>query len=254
MADRIRRFCSFRLQAEVSRLSPARRYRDGMARVNWQACRTFGSRSESADAARILGRRHPHADARHRRQHRGLHGAQRCPACAAALCAAATDVVVLNEQTPRVTDALGDTLQLRRLAERAKSFSAMAAFRPTNMTLTGSGEPERVPAKMMSANLLPLLGVAIDAGPRLRRGRRPAGRRRRRHPERGLRRSADSPASEPVGQHAAARQPPLHRRRRAARRLRAVPAGRRLRARSVRGRRRCRTTAAGIRASSRSRG
>ena len=40
----------------------------------------------------------------------------------------------------------------------------MGAFRPVSMTITGNGEPERVPAKMISANLLPLLGVSIDQG------------------------------------------------------------------------------------------
>jgi putative ABC transport system permease protein len=40
----------------------------------------------------------------------------------------------------------------------------MAAFRATNMTLTGAGDPERVPVKMISATLLPLLGVPIERG------------------------------------------------------------------------------------------
>src|SRR6185503_10151299 len=48
--------------------------------------------------------------------------------------------------------------------DRAKSFSAMAAFRPTNMTVLGVGDPERVPVKMITASLLPLLGVAIEHG------------------------------------------------------------------------------------------
>ena len=32
------------------------------------------------------------------------------------------------------------------------------------MTITGAGDPERVPAKMITATLLPLLGVAIEQG------------------------------------------------------------------------------------------
>ena len=43
--------------------------------------------------------------------------------------------------------------------QRAKSFTGIAAFRPTNMTLAGAGDPERIPIKMITATLLPLLGV-----------------------------------------------------------------------------------------------
>jgi hypothetical protein len=47
---------------------------------------------------------------------------------------------------------------------RAKSFTGMAAFRSLQMTLTSAGEPERVPAKMITASLLPLLGVTLQHG------------------------------------------------------------------------------------------
>ena len=40
-----------------------------------------------------------------------------------------------------------------------RSFSALAAYRPNDFNLTGSGEPERVPAEMVSASFFPLLGV-----------------------------------------------------------------------------------------------
>ncbi len=40
-----------------------------------------------------------------------------------------------------------------------RSFSAMAAYRPDSLTLTGMGEPERVPVEMISAGFFPLLGV-----------------------------------------------------------------------------------------------
>jgi putative ABC transport system permease protein len=40
----------------------------------------------------------------------------------------------------------------------------MAAFRSTNMTLSAAGDPERVAVKMISASLLPLLGVATGEG------------------------------------------------------------------------------------------
>jgi putative ABC transport system permease protein len=39
------------------------------------------------------------------------------------------------------------------------SFSAMAAFRPDSLNLTGMGEPERVPVEMISAGFFPLLGI-----------------------------------------------------------------------------------------------
>jgi putative ABC transport system permease protein len=40
-----------------------------------------------------------------------------------------------------------------------RSFSALAAYRPDDFTLTGRGEPERVAAEMVSANFFPLLRV-----------------------------------------------------------------------------------------------
>jgi hypothetical protein len=40
-----------------------------------------------------------------------------------------------------------------------RSFSALAAFRADDFNLTGMGEPERVPAEMISASFFPLLGV-----------------------------------------------------------------------------------------------
>lgn len=48
--------------------------------------------------------------------------------------------------------------------DRAKSFSAMSATRITTLTLTGSGEPERLPAQMTSASMFPLLGVSARLG------------------------------------------------------------------------------------------
>ena len=74
------------------------------------------------------------------------------------------DVVVLNEQTPQFPTLSTTIDNYEDWRERAKSFSAMAAFRPTNMTLTGIGDPERVATKMMAASLLPLLGVSIEHG------------------------------------------------------------------------------------------
>src|SRR4029079_7910860 len=71
------------------------------------------------------------------------------------------NVVVLNEQSPQFPTLSVTIYNYEAWRERAKSFSAMAAFRPTNMTATGIGDPERVATKMITASLLPLLGVSI---------------------------------------------------------------------------------------------
>ena len=48
--------------------------------------------------------------------------------------------------------------------DRAKSFSAMSATRITTLTLTGAGDPERLPAQMIAASMFPLLGVSAGRG------------------------------------------------------------------------------------------
>jgi putative ABC transport system permease protein len=73
-------------------------------------------------------------------------------------------ILILNETSPQLPNASVTRYNYDDWRARAQSFSAMGAFRPTSMTITGSGDPERVPAKMISANLLPLLGVAIEQG------------------------------------------------------------------------------------------
>ncbi len=45
-----------------------------------------------------------------------------------------------------------------------RSFSDLAAYRAYDFNLTGMGEPERVPAEMVSASFLPLLGVKTVIG------------------------------------------------------------------------------------------
>jgi predicted permease len=44
------------------------------------------------------------------------------------------------------------------------TFSAMAAFRPDSFNLIGMGQPERLPADMVSATFFPLLGIKPIAG------------------------------------------------------------------------------------------
>jgi putative ABC transport system permease protein len=74
------------------------------------------------------------------------------------------NVVLLNEQTPELPSISVTRYNYEAWRDRAKSFSAMAAFRSTSMTLIGLGEPERLPVKMLSARLLPLLGVSTGQG------------------------------------------------------------------------------------------
>ena len=74
------------------------------------------------------------------------------------------DVVILQEQTPQFPSVSVTRYNYDAWRERAHSFAGMAAFRPLNVTVTGAGDPERVPAKMIAAGLLPLLGVSIERG------------------------------------------------------------------------------------------
>ena len=74
------------------------------------------------------------------------------------------EVVVLTERTPQFPSVSVTRHNYEDWRARATSFSAMGAFRSTTMTLTGAGEPERVPVKMITATLLPLLGVTVDQG------------------------------------------------------------------------------------------
>jgi putative ABC transport system permease protein len=73
-------------------------------------------------------------------------------------------IVILNESTPQFPQGSVTRYNYDDWRARAKSFSGMGAFRPLNVTVTGAGDPERVPAKMITANLLPLLGVHIQHG------------------------------------------------------------------------------------------
>jgi putative ABC transport system permease protein len=73
-------------------------------------------------------------------------------------------VVILNEQTPQFPSLSVTRFNYDDWRTRARSFADMSAMRATNLTLTGSGDPERVPVKMIGAGLLPLLGVAPDRG------------------------------------------------------------------------------------------
>ena len=73
-------------------------------------------------------------------------------------------IVILSERTPQFPQVSVTRYNYDDWRARAKSFSGIAAFRPLNMTVTGNGDPERVPAKMITATLLPLLRIPLQHG------------------------------------------------------------------------------------------
>ena len=73
-------------------------------------------------------------------------------------------IVILAERTPQFPQVSVTRYNYDDWRTRAKSFAGMGAFRPLNMTVTGTGDPERVPVKMITATLLPLLGIPLEHG------------------------------------------------------------------------------------------
>jgi putative ABC transport system permease protein len=73
-------------------------------------------------------------------------------------------VVVLNERTPEFPSASVTRHNYDDWRRRAASFAGMGALQSTVMTLSGAGDPERVPVKRITASMLPMLGVAVRKG------------------------------------------------------------------------------------------
>src|SRR4029450_13035412 len=74
-------------------------------------------------------------------------------------------VVVLNEVSPQFPNPISVSWQnYVDWRDRSRSFEAVGAIRPMQVTLTGSGDAERMPARMITASLLPLLGVNPSLG------------------------------------------------------------------------------------------
>ena len=71
---------------------------------------------------------------------------------------------LITEQLPSIPVVGPSYENFQDFRDRAKSFSAMSATRITTLTLTGTGEPERLPAQMTSASMFPLLGVSARLG------------------------------------------------------------------------------------------
>src|SRR3954464_1436380 len=64
-------------------------------------------------------------------------------------------------QLPTITTSWPNYVDWR---DQSRSFESIAATRPLTMTLTGEGEPDRIPARMATASLLPTLGVSPAVG------------------------------------------------------------------------------------------
>ena len=74
-------------------------------------------------------------------------------------------VVVLNETASQYPNPISVSWQnYLDWRDRSTTFEAVAAFRSLQMTLTGMGEAERLPARMVTSTLLPMLGVELPLG------------------------------------------------------------------------------------------
>jgi putative ABC transport system permease protein len=74
-------------------------------------------------------------------------------------------VVVVNETSPQFPNPISVSWQnYVDWRDRSTTFQTIAAFRSLQMTLTGMGEAERIPARMVTSTLLPMLGVELPLG------------------------------------------------------------------------------------------
>ncbi|HOC17571.1 MAG TPA: ABC transporter permease, partial [Vicinamibacterales bacterium] len=73
-------------------------------------------------------------------------------------------LVSLTESSPNLKTLSVSWQNYVDWRHQSRSFESVAAYRPINVTITGEGEPERVPAKMVSAAMLPMLGVKPSLG------------------------------------------------------------------------------------------
>ncbi len=68
-------------------------------------------------------------------------------------------VVSITERTPQFPTLSLSPLNYADVCAGVRSFEACGAFRNTTANLSGGDEPQRVLAKMISANVLPMLGI-----------------------------------------------------------------------------------------------
>ena len=74
------------------------------------------------------------------------------------------DIVALTERAAKFGNLSASWQNYADWRDQNDVFTALAAYRPLNVTLTGGDQPERVPAKMLTATMLPLLGVQPALG------------------------------------------------------------------------------------------
>src|SRR6185312_8113044 len=73
-------------------------------------------------------------------------------------------LVLLSEHTARFPLLSASYQNFADWRNQAQSFTAMGAVRNLGVTLTGSDDPERLTAQMLTANIFGLLGVQAARG------------------------------------------------------------------------------------------
>jgi putative ABC transport system permease protein len=73
-------------------------------------------------------------------------------------------LVLLVERTATVPTVTTSWENYQDWRDQSRTFEAVAAMRSFTVTMTGRHEPERLPAKMITASLLPTLGVWTQLG------------------------------------------------------------------------------------------
>ena len=74
------------------------------------------------------------------------------------------DIVALTERAAKFPSLSASWQNYSDWRDQSRSYTELAAYRPLNVTITGGDQPERVPAKMLTAGLLPMLGVTPTLG------------------------------------------------------------------------------------------
>ncbi|MGH9524453.1 MAG: ABC transporter permease [Terriglobales bacterium] len=76
----------------------------------------------------------------------------------------ASRIVLVAESTPTFPILSASYQNYVDWRDQSRSFEQFGAVRNTAMTLSGTGDPERLPAQMVTANMFPLLGVQPELG------------------------------------------------------------------------------------------
>ena len=73
-------------------------------------------------------------------------------------------LVLLSERTPRFPILSASYQNFKDWRDQAHTFESVGAIRNLNMTLTGTGEAERLPAQMATSNIFDMLGIRPALG------------------------------------------------------------------------------------------